>query len=355
MADEAFAIGLAIGSQSAFGTPNSTIAGLSGSLGVTDGILLGDKASGDAESGIAIPAIEGVYREVAAVAGSFTESADAFLRAAVNGMQVSFPLQGNGVTSTPSSGQAQPLAGIHAFLHSAGLIGAAGTAPVYAYTPRHNASSGGATIYATIKLWIADLSFVFTDCLIESCEIAFTPGGNGIVTGTIRVGKHSPSTDFADGVTFPTFAYGTQASLAAPTVAGVNHTWGQVRGFEELKITIQNEIEEFGDSNVATTGIRESQVRRQILVDGTIYVATADSDFDYQSVVSAVAPTVDMSFQVGTVAAPAATLNAYLVAVNNVQAKSTKFDRRGTALVATLSGAKATATTAGAEFSLTFN
>jgi hypothetical protein len=349
MADETFNIGLAVGVQSAFGTPNATVAGLSGSLDSTDGIVLGDKDSGDAESGIAIPEIAQVVREVAQVAGSFTQQADAFLRAAVNGFAVSFPMQGNGVTSTPTTGQALPLAGIDALLQSAGLVSANGTDPVVAYTPRSTA------IYLTAKLWIADLSLVFTDALVETLEVVFEPGGSALATANLRVGKHDPATDFADGVTFPTFDYTTQGTLANPVVAGVNHTWGEVRGFEELTVSIGNELETFGDSNVPSTGQRESQSSRVITVDGTLYLTTADSDFEYQQLTSTTAPTTDLSFQVGTVATPTDTLNAFLVECNNLQPKAVKYDRRGTATVATLTGAKCAATAAGGEFTLTYN
>lgn len=350
MADQEFKIGFAIGVQSGFGTPNATIAGLSGSLSSSDGIVLGDRESGDAESGILIPSIESAFREVAAVSGSFTEQADAFLRAVVNGFGIALPLQGNGATATPATGEAQPLAGIDATLQSLGLAGANGTAPVVAYTP-----VSGATVYSTIKLWIGDLSFVFTDCIVESGQVVFTPGGNGILTANFAVGTHDPATDFADGVTFPTFDYTTQASLAAPTVEGVNFTWGQVRGFNTLTLNIENTIEEAGDSNVASTGLRQTQTRRMFTIDGTLYLDDGDSDFEYQGLVSSSAPTADLSFQVGDVAGAAEVLNAYLVEVNNLQAKAIKYNRIGTATVVELTGAKATATAAGGEFTLTFN
>lgn len=352
MADETWAIGFAVGVQSAFGTPNATISGLSGSLGVSDGIVLGDAESGDAESGIVTPTIEGFYREVADVSGSFTKSADSFLRADVNSLAITVQLKGNGATATPASGEAQPDAGIDALLQMAGMTGANGSNADYEYTP----TTGTGTIYGTIKLWIADLSLVFTDVLVDSAVLTFEPGDAAVVTFNLNVGTHDPSTDFSDGVTFPTFNYGTQASLAAPAIAGVNHTWGSARGFNTLTVTIAQNIETFGDSNVATTGQRQSQTQRLITVDGTIYVDTADSDHEYQNLTGTSAPTDDLSFQVGTAnGAGAGTLNAAKVECNNLQSTSIKHNRIGTATVVELSAAQATATTAGGEFKLSYN
>ena len=353
MADETFdGVAFAIDIQdSGFGTPDSTIGGLSGSIDEDDGCVKGDKNSGDAESGIVIPTIAPSFREVSVVTGSYTESADSFLKALIDGFAITFPLQGNGDTAStpPGAGEALPDLGIWAIWRGLGMAGANGTAPVYEFTPEY------ATTYSTIKLWVGDLSYVFSDCLIESASLVFTPGGNGLMTANIKVGTHDPTSDFADGVTFPTVSYGMQNDMFAPTVEGVNFTWGQVRGFESLTINIDNTVEEFGDSNVSTTGVRQAQTKRVITVDGTLYISATDSDFEYQNAVSTSAPTGDLSFQVGTPATSASTINAYKVEVNNLQAKSIKHNRIGTAMTVELSGAKATATAAGGEFKFTYN
>ena len=77
MADQNWNIGIAIGVQSAFDTINATVRDLSGSLGVSDGIVLGDLESGDAESGITVPDIERIFRAVADV--GFTRNFSTFL------------------------------------------------------------------------------------------------------------------------------------------------------------------------------------------------------------------------------------------------------------------------------------
>ncbi len=349
--DEAWAIALAIGIQSDRTTQNATIAALSGTLDETDGFVLGDKNSGDAESGITVPNIQQIVREVTAVSGSFTEQADAFLRAFTSGLAITIPMQGNGATATPSVGEAIPLAGVDVLHQVAGLVGANGGANAeYDYTPILLTPK-----YATVKLWIADLSFIFTGCICESTVMSFTPGGSALATFNLAVGSHDPSADFADGVTFPVVTYGTMTSLANPVVEGVAHLWGQTRGFEELSVTITNEIQTFGDSNIASTGERQSQTKRIFTVDARMYLETADSDFEYQQLVNTSAPTDDLSFQIGTAQTGSGVINAFKVEVNNLQPKDLKYDRTGTAAVAILSGAKATSTAAQGEFTLTYN
>jgi len=341
MADELFTIGAAFGVQSAFGTVNATVRDLAGAIGVTDGIVLGDRESGDAESGITIPDLERVFREVADV--GLTKQHSTRIRDAINGFAIAFQLKGNGSASTPLAGEGKPDAGIDALLQAAGLVGANGTAPVYAYTP------GSTAVYLTAKLWLGDLSFVFQDCLAD-LEIPFTGGEIGVASAAIAAGSITVA---ADGVTFPTFTYGNQSSLSAPNVEAVGHAWGTTRPFSDLTLSIANAIEDIPDSNAAT-GIRKDQTGRIITATGTIWVDTADSDFAYQEAIKTVAPTAEESFQVGTIAGPAATLNAYLVSLSNPGTHRVKYDRLGGQLVATVE-LRAEDPVAGGEFTLTYN
>jgi hypothetical protein len=342
---------IAVQTQAAFGTVDPECKALSGALSVGDGIVLGDKNSGDGETGITFPNLSAIVREVAQVSASFTQQADSFIREAVEGLSITFPLQGNGATSSQSADEAQPDAGIDAILGAAGLVGATGAVdPDYIYTPR-------ATVeYCTVHLWVADLDFILQDCLVETLVIASTAGANALITANFKVGAME---SYNDGVTFPTPTWGTQSSLAAPTVEGVNfNAFGLTRGFQdELAVTITNGIEEFGDSNVDITGIRQSQTDRIITVDGRLYLNGTNSAAEHDALVSTSAITDDLTFQLGT-ADPGSgtpTLNAALITVAELQAKDIKYDRTGTATVVEISGAKATGSTAGSEFSLTYN
>ena len=354
MADELFdGLTMAVGTQtSGFGIINGTIRDLGTTLGVADGIILGDKNSGDGETGITFPNLSAIVREVAQVTASFTQSADAFLREAAEGLAITFPLQGNGADAgAPTADAAQPDAGIEALLGAAGLAGATGAAsPDYKFTP------SASTEYATIKVWVGDLSFVFQDCLVDSLAIEFTPGAAALITANIKVGSVPAAP--VDGIGALTLTFGTQASLASPVVEGMAFAaFGQTRGFENLTVTIANAIEEFGDANVDVTGIRQSQKDRIITVDGRLYVNATSSDAAHLQLVNTSAPTDDLTMQLGNpdVGGAETELNAALVNVNNLQAKDIKYDRTGTALVVELSGAKATSTTAGTEFLLEYN
>jgi hypothetical protein len=254
---------------------------------------------------IPLPNFSSIVREASQVASSFTQQADDFLRTLTEGLAITFPLKGNGADAgAPDAGAAIPDLGIDNLLGAAGLVGANGAAaPDYKYTPR------ATTEYCTVHLWVADLDFILQDCLVESLVIACTPGEAALITANIKVGALESRND---GVTFPTFTWGTQASLAAPVIEGVSFAaFGQTRGFEDLTITITNGVEE----------------------------------------------TADLSFQLGDpdVGGAETELNAALVNVNNLQPKDIHYDRTGTAAVVELSGAKATGTTAGSEFMLEYN
>jgi hypothetical protein len=361
MADQPWAVALAIGVQGALGTINGTISALDTGTWTpdsTDGFVLGDKSSGDAESGITIPNFERIVREVAKVEASFTEQADAFLRTAVTGLSIALPTQGNGldagVPDASAASLAATLPGRDAIYQCAGLTESAGVAaPDIDYDPRATA------VYATIKLWIGSggtgVSYVFKDCICEKLAWVITPGGNCIETANFKVGS---LTTAAVGVAFPAVVYGTQASMAAPVVEGVSFSvFGQAHSFESLTITCENTIAEYPDSAVTTTGLRQSQTRRQFLVDGTLYVASADVDAAYTEHVNTSAPTNDLTCQIGDpdVGGAETALNAFLFSVFNLEAKGIKYNRIGEATAVELSGCKATSTTAGTEFSLTFN
>ena len=54
-------LAIAVGVQSDFETINDTIRDLAGVIDETDGCVLGDRESGDADSGISSPDLAGVY------------------------------------------------------------------------------------------------------------------------------------------------------------------------------------------------------------------------------------------------------------------------------------------------------
>ncbi len=356
MADESWGIGLALGVQTDLGVQNAVIAALGGALVVADGIILGDRDSGIGNSGIIIPNFERIQRAVADVSGSFTKQATTFERVDPVGFSITIQLKGNGATSTPAAGEAKPDPGIDAAFQAAGLVGADGASPLYEYTPRILASSP-TTRYVTAKLWVADLSFVLSDAVCESAVFTTTPGGVTLVTLNFQVGAHDPAADFADGVTLPTFAYGNQASLSAPSAKGVGFTWGTAvspdHGQNAFQLSIDQTITEEDDTN-QTTGKRKVVDDRTFAVDGRVFMADVDSDFEYQKAVGTLAPTEDQVWQIGTIAGASDIINAVKMEINNVELDTVSYDKAGTATIVEFAG-KATGTAAGNEFKLTFN
>jgi hypothetical protein len=350
-ADEPFVgVCFAIGLQSALGTVNSDIAGLTTPIDETDGCVLGVRDAGDAESGITLPTLARVGREKALLA-SFTPQPSTYLRTDISGLDITIEMKGNGAASgAPDAGAAKPLDGtatdecVHALWTCAGFTGANGVAPVYEYDP------SASPTYATIKLFAGDQSWVFMDALAD-VTIDLVAGEIGTATFAFSIGSLNAQ---ADGVTFPTVTYGTQTSLSAPTVQGTStHTWDVARGFNSYSLSIANSIEKVPDSN-QTTGERVIQTGREITLDLTAWIDTADTDFEYDELVAEVISTTANTVQVGTAAGAAATINAYKIEMLTPEVTSLKYNRLGTDLVveATL---KAVAATAGEEFRLTFN
>lgn len=344
MAEQTFAAGFAVGVQVDAGTLNATIAALSGSIDSSDGIVLGAADSGIGESGITLPNFVRNATEQADVPGSFTRTANSFLSVGVDAFDITFLMRGNGATSTPSAGEAKPLAGIDALMQMAGLAGANGAAPLYVYTP------AAGTIYGTIIIWVGDMSFVLKACVVETMKFAFLGGDSTKVTCTLQVGSVETQ---SDGVALPTFDYTTQSSLSAPVLQGAGFAWGQTRGFRNMDLSISNTLEEFEDSN-ESTGIRIAQSDRSFDMESVIYVDDGDTDFEYTELEKATAPVADATFQLGVIAGSSDTINAALVEFNNVIVDSYQADRAGDLLMANVS-AHASGASAAGEFTLTFN
>jgi hypothetical protein len=356
MADEQVFHGVcfAVGAQSARGTVNADIAGLTGTIDETHGCVLGRLDSGDAESGVTLPNHVRVGDEKALLA-NFTRQPTNFLRTDVEGLAIAISLQGNGATVTPALGECQPLNGtatdecVHALWLSAGLTGADGVAPVYEYTP------AATPTYVTIKLFHGDHSFVYMDCL-SSVTIDLTPGSVGAATFSFQVGSLNAQ---ADGVTFPTVTYGTQTTLSAPVVkdytAQTTHTLSEARGFNTYSLTLDNGLATYGDSNAAD-GQRVVFESRNVTLTSTIYLAedTADSAWEYDKLVEAAFTSVADTTQVGLVAGATDTANAYLIEILENEIQSLKYNRIGTDTVAECV-IEGRSDAAGGDFKLTFN
>ncbi len=307
-------LGIAFGTQSVLGTADATIAALTTDLDFDDGIVLGDPESGIGESGLSYQAVRNL-REKAAVLGSFTKQPSDMLGSVENieGFSFSWALKGNGATTTtPVDSEYTPFAGIDALLQACGLTGAAwGSGNGWEYTP-------ASTQIATAKIFDSGMYYVLKD-IVGNLSIAWEPGNIAVATATL-----SGVVDDFGAVAVPSFTYGTQADLTAPTVETVAHNWGisaALRGFTTATTTIDNQTEEIPDSN-AEGGKRTRQTGREIKHSATVFSDDGDIDFERTELVRTTAPTEPLTFTVGTAAGAAATVNAVQQVLTNPETRS---------------------------------
>jgi hypothetical protein len=349
------------GIQTGLGAINSTVRDLAidgggGGLDSDDGLVLGYREAGDANSGITLPTIARIGTSRSDLA-NYTKQPTSFLRADISGLSLAVLMQGNGATTqNPAvADECQPLAGLHALWECSGLTGASGTTPAYKYTPAADSD------YLTIKMWYGDHFWCFQDCMAD-VTIELVGGENGIATFAFQVGSLAPGAyGQGDGVTWPTGVdvpdYGTQLSLSAPRVikptASEAHEWSTDRGFNSYTLSIANSLERIPDSNQAD-GVRIVQNGREITLSERIWVDSADTDFEYEELIATAISTDTDWAQVGDPAGDAETVNAYLIEMETPEVIDMKHDRLGTDMVVDIN-LRAVAASAGAEFTLTFN
>jgi len=337
---------VAFGEQVAQGTILAATRDLAGALDLTNGIVLGDKESGQMESGISISFVrEGRDRPV--VGGSQTWQQDEFLRQQVGTFSVAFPFSGNRkTTTTPLDAEFQQDPGIEAILKACGLTSAAdGSGVGWEYLP-------GAATYATAKVWTGvgaeSQSWALLDC-IGSLSISKGPGGIPIATATFQAIMDT----YAGAIAMPTFDYEEQSSVSAKIIESMGASWGGVRGWSDLTLNIDNDVQLIADSN-ALNGERAKTGERNVNVSMTMF----DDDvvgIEYAQLnqVLAAAPTDDLTFTTGTNAGGAAALD-YIISVNNLQITEDLTPDRVGGEHSTTVTARASGTTANSEFSLIF-
>lgn len=323
MADVNFNAAVAIDVQdSGFGTIDATIRDLDLTTGLdsSNGLVLGDYDAGDGRSGIVVPSRVPLIRERPGVGR--TRTAPSFRWTDIEGLQIVYPVKGNGAAATPSVGEAVPLMGLHALNQMAGMYGANGGAGAeYDYVP----GTALQQKYGTIKLWVGDTGYVYQDCVVGSRSTVFTPGEPAMRTDSILVGS-LVTASVVTGMTWPTGAnapdYTTQASMSAPPVEGAANIWGHTRGFNELTIDYNNNMEKVGDSNVDITGMRYIPGEVEIIASGILYREdTSDDDFEWQQSIYGEAATT-FNFQIGTAAGATDIMNAFKITMPTPRANS---------------------------------
>ena len=344
MAIENWNAAIAFGIQTAYGTVNATTRDLSGTLDETDGLVLGDRESGDGKSGITMPTIARNVRENADVPGTFINQASAFQHTEVNNLSFSWHLKGNGVASASTTGLAIPDPGIDALLLASGLVSANGTSPKKNYWPRTDAK------YVTIKLFEDTIAWVFQDCIVESLVISGSGGEVVLCTANIRVG----GLNSVNALAFPTVTYGNQSTLSAPSLTNAAFNYGSSRDLQNFTVTIANSIIEIPSAN-STTGIRLSQDSRRVSVSALTELYSSDPDFDYTRLTSTVANVADMSFRVGSIAATGEAMNGAIFGLRNLEVDSISGGRAGDVRSQQIEAHCTSVSAASAEFQLQFD
>src|SRR5574343_424116 len=325
MAQITWGIGLAAKTEAAPGTPEVFATG--GALTLADGIVLGDAGSGVGESGIDF-SLERIDKAVAPVTSSFTAQFPSFMRREIGKLTITVQGKGSGATSSNPTvdadfDQSADYPGLDALLKASGLTGSA---------------------------WGSGVGYVLTNCTAK-LTMNLTPGEVALwqfeIQGTVS------SVDAT--ITTPSFTYGTAASVSAPVVENAGHSFGigaAARGFQDLAITIDNEIEEGPDSN-ATGGVTKRQTGRAVTAEMTLYADSGDEDYEDTRLAATAASTDDVTFVVGSATAISTAAVNWRVNFNNPNVRKNEFAKSGSSVSRTLE-LQATATTANAEFELIF-
>lgn len=332
--------------QSAQGTVNSTITGLTTTVATADGLVIGVGDKGEGGTGIEMPEHQRVGQELARIGNS--AQADQFLREVAANMKLIFPLAGGRNTAgNPTVDADFNLAthfpGLDAILRACGLTGAAwGSGVGHEYTP------SGAATYATVGLFFGGLKVVYLDVLV-ALDVEMEGGKSAVATASFDVGSI-----YSWGAqTLSTITQGNQAT-AAPVVQNTAASWGATRPPRTLSLSINPNITDTPDFNAAN-GRRRAQESIDVTFSAEIYAATSDPDFERDELVKTTAPTADLTMLVpGASTSNGGVANSYSLAINNNVPRTAKPRKFGSYLGWEVSGEAKAISTAGTELSLIF-
>ena len=324
----------------------ATISGLTDTITVSGGLVIGVGSTGDGGSGIELPEHERIGLELARIGSSAVASA--FLREQLSSLKLTMPLAGaRNAASNPTVDADFNLAttfpGLDALLRCGGLSGAAwGSGVGHVYT----IAAPGA---AALGVWFGGLKVVYNE-VFATLKIKLTPGEAGIIEATFQAG--TITSWGAQALT--TITAGNQAT-APPVVQGVANAWTATRPFTSLEVDITANITESPDSNAAT-GLRRASEKIDATFKTQIYAATADPDYERDQAILPTAPIGDMTMLVpnNTITANAGVCNSYGIKLNNVTPTKWKPAKIGTYLGWDVEGTCNAITTAGTEFELIF-
>lgn len=314
-------VAAAFAPQTAEGTLDTTLDGITTTLsgdpnGTDQGLLLGDANEGLSKSGLTL-AIERVLDEQSVYSGSFTRGLGSLLRPNVSRLQFAFPFCGpRRTTTTPVDNDFRPLRGVDALLQSAGLLSAAWGSGV-----GHSVAFSASALPCSALLYLWGNRYEMLDCRARSFEIAFAGGKVPKATVDLAVGSiKDPTTTPLSVASSPTLTYGAQATVAPPVANAVGFLWrGQNPsvGLQEITLSIQNQVSEFGDMN-ATYGVVQEIEDRTVEAQGLMYVEGASTAevFEFEQILAdAIGDLTALSFTVGTAAGASSPAKAVYVSI----------------------------------------
>jgi hypothetical protein len=306
-----FAACAAFATQTAEGTYNTTLDGITTVLTAANGLVLGHAGSGVGESGIDL----GLGREFSdkgLISGTLTRPISDYLRKTVPTFSFAFTFCGNraNAAATPVDANMTPIAGVNALLVSAMMVGAARSGADVGWTYLFS----GSQFPISALVYIGGMRLELLDCRASSLELAYTPGQIPIATVELVVGSVK---DVAVGGLPSTLTWGEQASVSAAKVETVAHTWKNARGFSELTITIEPEVTDILDSNAADGVVKEIDART-VTIEGTMFSDDAGSDegFDSDQIQAAAEGSLyPLSFSVGDAAIGSGPVKGHIISI----------------------------------------
>lgn len=297
MAKFDFGVAVAFATQTAEGTYNATLDGITTSLTAAQGLVLGEASAGVRKSGLSL----GFGRKMedkAFIGTTFTKPISNFLLAEVPTFTFVMPFCGNRVTvaGAPADADAIPITGLDALLEGMGMVGTAWGSGV-----------GHQYVFASPEP-ISALIYYFgnrvelLDCRVAG-SILFESASYPKLTATVEVGSVKDHSLPGYGVP-ATLTYGEQASVSAPTIVSAANTWREARGFSTATLNITPSFETIGDCNAATGEVKEME-DRETTFDATIFADdTTDEGHEYEQLTADAEGTLDqLSFLVGDVMA----------------------------------------------------
>ncbi len=284
---------VAFAKQTAEGSYNATLDGLTSHVPVSNGLILGDRESGVKESGLDI-SFARAFRDKAPETSALTSTLSDFLRADVPTFTFAFPFCGNrdDASSPPVAADATPIMGIDALLNGAGMTGADSGSDTWKYVFSDSTKPISALVY------VSGMRLELLDCRVN-LEISFEPGSVPIAEATIAVGSVKEQTVTA----FPTtLTFGSQSSVSAPVVENLANQWQDTRGFSEGTLVIDNTIAEIPDCNQTDGGTVKEKTARSVSFEATLFSDDAGASawgYEYSQLVEAAEGNLDeLSFTV---------------------------------------------------------